>query len=101
MNETTNGTAPVVSIACVNFTPVWGDKAATLAKMKANIVEAANQGADIIVFPEGALQGPGSCSDCAADRAPCAKHLANAETVPGPSTQTVQALAAQHDVYVV
>src|SRR5256885_16530620 len=77
----------VVTVACVNFTPIWGDTAATLVKMKANIVEAASQGADIVVFPEGALQGPGSCSACADASGPCARHLANPEPVPGPSTQ--------------
>jgi predicted amidohydrolase len=91
----------VVTVACVNFTPIWGDTAATLVKMKANVVEAASQGADIVVFPEGALQGPGSCSACADAGGPCTKHLANAETVPGPSTQAMAALAAEHDLYVV
>ncbi len=54
-----------VVVASVNFTPGWHDTDATLAKMKANIAEAASQGADIVVFPEGALRGCGSCAECA------------------------------------
>jgi predicted amidohydrolase len=101
MREHSRGPESVVTVACVNFTPIWGDKAATLVKMQANIVEAASQGADFVVFPEGALQGPGSCSECAAAGGPCERHLAAAETVPGPTTEAIAALARAHDVYVV
>ena len=45
-----------VSIASVNYNPIWGDKQANLEKIKGHIVEAADQGADIVVIPElGAL----------------------------------------------
>lgn len=90
-----------VTVASVNFTPVWKDTAATLEKMRANIVEAAGQGADIVLFPEGALRGCGSCADCAAAKGPCAGHLADAETVPGPSTEAILELAQEHDLYVI
>jgi predicted amidohydrolase len=46
-----------VSIACINFHPVWGDKAANAAKMKTFVTEAAGQGNNIIIFPELALSG--------------------------------------------
>src|SRR5690554_6575442 len=90
-----------VTVASVNFTPVWNDTEATLEKMRANIREAASQGADIVLFPEGALRGCGSCSDCAAAGGPCAGHLAGAETVPGPSTEAILELAREHDLYVI
>ena len=46
-----------VSLACVNFHPQWGDKAANLAKMKAFVTDAAKQGNNIMGFPELALSG--------------------------------------------
>jgi predicted amidohydrolase len=93
--------ADQVVVASVNFTPVWHDTEATLAKMRANIVEAASQGADIVVFPEGALRGCGSCAECAELGGPCDGHLAGAETVPGPSTEAILELCREHDLYVV
>jgi predicted amidohydrolase len=89
-----------VTVACVNFTPVHGDKAATLAKMRANVVEAAAQGAQVVVFPEGALQGAGSCDACRDAGGPCDGHRAKAETVPGPSSDAMAELAREHDLYV-
>jgi len=91
----------VVTVACVNFSPVVGDKNATLEKMKANIVEAAAQGSNIIAFPEEALSGAGFCEGCASEQGPCQRHQEIAETVPGPSTREVASLAREHDVYVV
>ena len=38
---------------------------------------------------------------CGEAGGPCAKHLRIAETVPGPSTEAMAALAAEHDLYVV
>ena len=90
-----------VTVACVNFGPVAGDTAATLAKLEANVVEAASQGAQIIVFPEEALVGASFCGACRDEGGPCAQHLAIAETVPGPSTERVAELARQYDAYVV
>jgi N-carbamoylputrescine amidase len=89
-----------VTVACVNFSPVHGDKAATLAKMQASVVEAAAQGAQIVVFPEGALQGAGSCDGCRAAGGPCEWHRAIAEAVPGPSSDALAELARAHDLYV-
>jgi predicted amidohydrolase len=92
---------PVVTLACVNFRPIEGDKRATLAKMEANIAEAAAQGADIVAFPEEALVGASACAVCRAEAGPCEAHLELAETVPGPSTQRIAELAREHDVYVI
>ncbi len=92
---------PVVTVGCVNFSPVWGDKKQTLAKIEANIVEAGAQGIDIVVFPEGSLTGASACEACRAEGQACEAHLELAETLPGPATDTVADLAREHDLYVV
>lgn len=81
----------MVTVACVNFTPLTGDKAATLEKIKAFTIKAARQGANIIVFPELALVGIP-----APDQAPKV-----AETIPGPSTDEIAKLTRKHNVYVI
>lgn len=91
----------VVTVGCVNFAPVWGNKDKTLAKIEANVVEAASQGVDIVVFPEEALTGASACDGCRIEGGACEAHQELAETVPGPSTEHVAALAREHDVYVV
>lgn len=84
-----------------NFSPVYGDADATVAKMLETLREAAAQGADLVVFPELALHGCGSCEGCRAAGGPCETHLALAETVPGPSTERLHAAAAELDLYIV
>jgi len=91
----------VVTVACVNFNPVWGNKEATLEKMKSNIIEAAAQGSNIIVFPEEALTGAACSEEERLEGEPCRLHRENAEPVPGPSTRVVAGLAKKHDVYVI
>lgn len=91
----------VVTVGCVNFSPVWGDKKRTLAKLEANVVEAAAQGIDIVVFPEGSLTGASGCDACRAEQGPCETHLELAETVPGPATDHIAGLAADHGIYVI
>ncbi len=91
----------VVTLATVNFTPVHGDAKATLDKMVANVLEAAAQGADLVVFPELALLGAGGCDECGAIEGPCERHRRLAETVPGPSSRVLADLASEHGLYVV
>jgi predicted amidohydrolase len=91
----------VVTVGCVNFSPVWGEKKPTLEKIEANVIEAAAQGVDIVVLPELALTGAAACVACRAEGQACERHLEMAETVPGPSTEHVAELAREHDVYVV
>lgn len=81
----------MVTVATVNFSPVDGDKAATLDKIKAFTVRAAGMGANIIVFPEIALTGvfpPDALAKLA-------------EPIPGPSTLALAELTAKLKVYVV
>ncbi len=80
-----------VTLACVNFNPVAGDKAKTIEKMKGFMNQAAQQGANIVVFPELGLTGV----------FPPDQLNIIAETIPGPSTLSIAELAAELDVYVV
>jgi N-carbamoylputrescine amidase len=90
-----------INVACANFTPIWGDTTATLAKMLRVIDEAGAQSADLIVFPEGALEGCGSCEMCRAANGPCAFHLEIAEEIPGPATDAVSERAAKYGCVIV
>ena len=90
-----------VTVACVNFASVRGDKPATLAKIEGHIRDAARQGAQLVAFPEGGLNTYGPCEDCTSTHQPCQWHLDEAELVPGPSTQFLAELAIELDIYVV
>jgi predicted amidohydrolase len=82
-----------VTVGCVNYESVWGDKAANLKKMKAMIAEAADQGINILAFPELALSG----YECNED---FTMHRQAAETIPGPATEEIAAVAKKFDIYV-
>lgn len=84
----------VATLGCVNFATVWGDKNANLKKIKAAIAQAASLGVDILAFPELALSG----YECAATG--CRMHHDLAETIPGPATEEIAALARRHEMYV-
>jgi len=95
-----------VSVACINFSPEWGNRAANLSKIKALSKEAAHQGNNIIIFPELALTG----YECAqmpqtgideTEKKSCSMHKELAETIPGPSTNEITALARDLDVYII
>lgn len=85
-----------VKIAVVNFEPVFKDKkpdkAATLRKIVTFTIKAVEQGANIVVFPELALT---SYSGFPPDKA-----YELSEPIPGPSTETIQKIASQHNMYV-
>lgn len=91
----------LVTVSCVNFSAVGGDKQATLEKLERQVREAARQGAELIVFPEGALHSSAPCEACASALHPCARHLDEAETVPGPSSSSMAELALELGVYIV
>lgn len=90
-----------VSVACVNFCPEWGDKAANLSKIKAVSKQAADQGNNIIVFPELALTGYGCERKTDEAKKPCSMHHELAETVPGSATDEITDLARKLDVYII
>jgi predicted amidohydrolase len=91
----------VVTVGAANFASVAGDKAASLAKIEANVREAAAQGVNIIAFPEEALVGCGQCGICQSGAQHCDYHSDLAETIPGPSTERIAALAKELDIYVI
>jgi len=82
-----------VTVGCVNYDSVWGDKAANLEKIKRMIAEAAEQGVNILAFPELALSG----YECSED---FSMHRHAAETIPGPATEEIAALTKKLDIYV-
>jgi nitrilase len=50
-------TDSLLKVALAQISPVWLDKSATLEKIKASILEAAQAGCELIVFGEGLLPG--------------------------------------------
>ena len=87
------GCESCATLGCVNFATVWGDKEANLGKIRHAIEEAASQGINILAFPELALSG----YECSED---FSMHGALAETIPGPATEEIAALARKFDMYV-
>ncbi|MCB1029358.1 MAG: carbon-nitrogen hydrolase family protein, partial [Microthrixaceae bacterium] len=97
----------LVTVACVNFAAASGSdgstsKAARLEKVLRQTRDAHRQGAQLVVFPEGALGAVGpDCTECSVDTGPCADHVREAEQVPGPSTDALSDLAIELGVYIV
>ena len=83
-----------VTLGCVNYGSIWNDKAASIGKVKRLIGEAADQGINILVFPELSLSGYESNEDNT-------MHREFAETIPGPATEEIAALTKQLDIYVI
>ena len=83
-----------VSLGCVNYRSIWNDKAASLAKVKRLITEAAQQGINILAFPELSLSGYESSEDNT-------MHREFAETIPGPVTEEIAEMTRRLDIYVV
>ena len=83
-----------VTLGCVNYGSIWNDKAASVGKVKKLIGEAADQGVNILVFPELSLSGYESNEDNT-------MHREFAETIPGPATEEIAALTRKLDIYVV
>ena len=82
----------VMTVATVNFHPVWGEN--NIARIKGFAVAAAKQGADFIVFPEMALTGYDPDDENEGDERMQAKL---AEPIPGPSTDIILEVAKKYD----
>ena len=90
-----------ISIACINFCPVWGNKAANLEKIKTFSTEAAKHGNNLVVFPELALSGY-ECSEAdGRTQKPCSMHRSLSETIPGPTTDEIESLAKKFNIYII
>ena len=90
-----------VTIACVNWSGVWGDKTANLKKIKDKVSEASKVGANIVCFPELALSGYTCGEEIREANKPCFMHTETAETIPGPSTEELSKLARGLDIYII
>lgn len=84
---------PTWKIAGVQMDCRIGDKEANLATMGARLQEAAEQGAQLIVFPECILSG--YCFDSKEEALPFA------ESVPGPSTEAIASSCKELGVWAV
>ena len=83
--------ADKIKVALAQYSVKLGDKKANLAKVKEAIEKATQKGANLVVFPELFLTG----------YALGAEYYTIAETVPGPTTDTLGKLAQEHNIYVV
>ena len=83
-----------VTLGCVNYHSIWNDKAASIGKVKKLIGEAAEQGVNILVFPELSLSGYETNEDNS-------MHREFAETIPGPVTEEIAGLTKKLDMYVI
>lgn len=89
-----------VRIATVNFQPIWGDKKANLNKMSKFIKEAADNGAELVLFPEMCLTGYAmeqNDSMLRGDR----MQVKLAEPFNGESAKTIAKIAKKNGIYVV
>ncbi len=90
-----------VAVAAVNFDAIPQDPTATADKIASATVDAAAAGAELVVFPELALNTWGTCEECAARHRPCDWHIEDAEAADGPSFETISAAARRHGVHVI
>ena len=87
-----------IRLAVSNFDTAWGDKEKNLEKMEKEAREAAAEGADLILFPELALTGYWYAAPAEGEE--CMQHKL-AETIPGPATDRMAALAKELGKYIV
>lgn len=89
---------PTVSV--VNFSPKWGDKAANIESMTSYIEEAAENGTDIILFPEMAVTGYSTGMEYSdGSSVPMPVELAESKT--GQTAAYFSDLAEKYDMYIV
>jgi beta-ureidopropionase len=81
-----------VTIASVQMDIEIENKTATLSKMDKWVDQAADKGADVVLFPELVASAGYSLGD---------KFYDVAETIPGPSTEALGRKARQHNLYII
>lgn len=89
-----------LKLAVVNFQPVWGNKEANLKKMVAYANSAADNGANLVLFPELALTGYAIETGENIKRSE-RMQVKLAETVDGTSAQTMAEVAKEKGIYIV
>jgi len=80
-----------MNVAIAQITPETANKAANLEKMRRFVQEAAQQQAELVVFPELALTGY-HCGD---------RFFDVAESIPGAATDFFARLAAEHQIHII
>ena len=94
-------------VAVIQHPPVVLDLEASLSRAEHLVAEAADGGADLVVFPETWLPGYPSWAfglagwDDQTAKQAHARLLRNALTVPGPALDVLTKMAAQHSVHLV
>jgi predicted amidohydrolase len=88
----------VINLSVVTFNSVWGNKEKNLNRIKGYIECAAKKGSHFVVFPEMCLTGYDDEAD--KDKKDKMQTLL-AETIPGPSTNEIEALAKKYNIYVI
>ncbi len=88
----------IITIAVVNFKPVFGNKDANLRKITGYAEAACRQGADLILFPEMALTGYDFYT---ADDITKQEKWNLAETVDGPSIRKISEIAERYHSYII
>ena len=88
----------ILNVTVINFKAKCGDKEFNLRRIRDFAIASAKRGADIILFPEMCLTGYDFYCDEDTDRE---KKLLLAETIPGPSTESLAEITRKYDVYVV
>jgi predicted amidohydrolase len=78
-----------IALAQIDSRP--GDKKENIGKIKENVVKAKKQGADLVIFPELSLTGY-----VVRDQI-----YELAETIPGPATRTIEAIARKNNAYII
>lgn len=86
-------------IGVVNFQPVWGDVEANIASMSSYIEQAADQGVQLLVFPEMAANGFCYSEDIDSEQSRWA--VESAETVDGPTATAIASLSKRYGMWVV
>lgn len=91
-------TMDIMTVAVVNFKAAYGNNAVNREKIAQYARAAAAQGADLVLFPEMALTGYDNEKQVPK---PQKMQTRCAETVPGTSTDILERVARQHDIYIV
>jgi len=94
----TSAVEDVVTIAAVNFKSTWGNKEDNFNRIKGYTKAAAKRGANIIIFPEMALTGYDLDTE---NNGNSRMQIVQAETIPGPSTNSLASIASEYGVYIV
>lgn len=90
-----------IRVAAANFAGAPRNTSESVGRLIDAMTLAADRGAQLVVFPELAINTWGHCDECAAEHRPCAWHIEQAETADGPSAQRIAEAAAHLHLHVI